>query len=133
MNTGIRLGEVKTSYLEGDFLHIYESKTGSKHIIKADSYTAECCRRCKEAHIAEGSISKKFRELLKDLNLYSSLNGTRSFHRLRDTFVVREYNKSQDIYAVSKMIGHTSIDTTQIYATFDFNKLAYYFLDSMEF
>ena len=46
------------------------------------------------------------------------------FHNLRDTFAVRRWIETGDIYAVSKEIGHSSVIMTQKYANFNLRKLA---------
>ena len=57
-------------------------------------------------------ISKKFKKQVKRLNINPSIN----FHSLRHTFASRLVQKGVSIYHVSKLLGHASVTTTQIYA-----------------
>ena len=46
-----------------------------------------------------------------------------SLHSLRHTFAVRRYLQTKDLYRVCKELGHTSIQTTEIYAKFSYARL----------
>ena len=65
------------------------------------------------------TYSKKFKKAAKELGF-----GEHKFHNLRDTFAVRRWIETGDIYAVSKEIGHSSVNMTQKYANFNLRKLA---------
>jgi len=39
-----------------------------------------------------------------------------SVHNLRDTFATHFYDKTRDLNALRKILGHKKISTTQIYA-----------------
>ena len=64
------------------------------------------------------TYSKKFKKAAKELGF-----GEHKFHNLRDTFAVRRWIETGDIYAVSKEIGHSSVTMTQKYANFILRKL----------
>ncbi len=59
------------------------------------------------------AIQQVIKKYLKQLGLYES---GKSVHALRHSFAVEMYRKSKDIRAVQKQLGHSSIQTTQIYA-----------------
>jgi len=65
------------------------------------------------------SYSKQFKGAVTQLGF-----GEHKFHNLRDTFAVRRWIETGDIYAVSKEIGHSSVIMTQKYANFNLRKLA---------
>lgn len=62
--------------------------------------------------IKQDHISKKFKKQVRKLNINQALN----FHSLRHTFASRLVQKGVSIYHVSKLLGHASVTTTQIYA-----------------
>ena len=54
------------------------------------------------------------------------------FHSLRHTYCVREYLRTNDIYAVVKKTTHGSLDTVLMYTKFDIRKLRSDFPDLIE-
>ena len=44
-------------------------------------------------------------------------------HCLRQTFAVRRYLQTRDIYLVKQELGHSSVVTTEIYAKFSLRRL----------
>ena len=52
------------------------------------------------------------REWANDAGIHKHL----TFHSARHTFALLLLNESEDIYTVSKLLGHASVKTTQIYA-----------------
>ena len=46
----------------------------------------------------------------------ASITGRRNAHRLRHTYASRLYRASKDLRLVQKVLGHSRVDTTAIYA-----------------
>ena len=66
----------------------------------------------KESAIIQDFISKKFKQLVVRAEINTNFN----FHSLRHTFASRLVQRGVSLYEVSKLLGHTDIKTTQIYA-----------------
>jgi len=59
------------------------------------------------------AVQQIVKKYLKALNLYES---EKSVHALRHSYAVAFYRQRRDLRALQKQLGHTSIQTTQIYA-----------------
>jgi site-specific recombinase XerD len=66
----------------------------------------------------EGQLIKRktLTERFKFINEKAKLNPDYHFHSLRHTFASWLVQKGVSIYEVSKLLGHSDIKTTQIYA-----------------
>lgn len=60
----------------------------------------------------DGKLSKQFKIYLNQAGLDSSFR----FHDLRHTFASHVVQKGVSLYIVSKLLGHSDIKTTEIYA-----------------
>lgn len=67
-------------------------------------------------------------EYLKEITTVCGINKTITFHMSRHTFATLSLGYDVPIETVSKMLGHTDIKTTQIYAKITDRKLS----DDME-
>lgn len=124
--TGLRLRELKNSYLENGFIRTFNPcKHGIERDIPADRETATLYKWLKvNSQYIPGTISKMFLNLLRELRLDKTPSGEgRHFHTLRHTFAVRTYFITRDIYRVKTLLGHASVKTTEIYANFDLSLL----------
>lgn len=63
------------------------------------------------------SYSKKFKYACDALGINKYL------HCLRDTYAVRRYLQTRDIYLVAKELGHSTVKTTEKYANFNLRRL----------
>ena len=59
------------------------------------------------------NASKKFRGLLRELNLWKIQSGTRSFHTLRHTYASHMLIEGINIFTVSRWLGHSSVKVTE--------------------
>src|SRR5690606_4742814 len=57
-------------------------------------------------------VSKKFKEAVRNADLDEATH----FHTLRHSAATNMVNKGVQLYTVQKILGHSSINTTQIYA-----------------
>jgi len=126
LNTGMRLRELKNSYLENGFIHVFKSKGRKERTIPVDSETAFYFGYCKSnGKLRSNSISRLFHHVLKELGYDKTPSGDRRcFHCLRHTFAIRKYIETGNIYHVCKLLGHFSVTMTEIYAEFDIEQIA---------
>jgi integrase len=138
-NTGMRQGEIlNLDWKEVDMINDHISISNQSAISKSKRIRViPLNRRAKEIilslqkepkqfvfnyfgqKIKQDHISKKFKKHVKRININQSLN----FHSLRHTFASRLAQKGVSIYHISKLLGHASITTTQIYAHLNTNDL----------
>jgi integrase/recombinase XerD len=59
------------------------------------------------------AVQQIVKKYLKALDIYES---GKSVHALRHSYAVHLYRKDKDLKAVQKQLGHSSIQTTQVYA-----------------
>lgn len=52
------------------------------------------------------------RKWLLDARIYKHI----TFHCIRTTIAIRLINKGADIYTIAHLMGHKSVDSTQVYA-----------------
>lgn len=84
---------------------------GAKLIVK--KYEGD--RRCK-GHLFPILCNQKMNQYLKEIAASCGINKNLTFHMARHTFATLTLSKGVPIESVSRMLGHTNIKTTQIYA-----------------
>lgn len=68
-------------------------------------------KECKILDIDEDTLSSLMRKLVKKLKIKDA-----SFHTLRHTFASHLAMQGVDLYTIAKLLGHASVETTEIYA-----------------
>ena len=126
--TGCRLSEPFKGTLKGNWL-IIKSENSKSNVTRSIFIPDELIEILKEMrsrvfnHKGNNkrdciqSYSKKFRYACDALGI------DKHFHNLRDTFAVRKYLQTNDIYLVAKELGHAKVTMTEKYANFDIRLL----------
>ncbi|MCF7884971.1 MAG: site-specific integrase [Candidatus Marinimicrobia bacterium] len=123
-NTGCRLSEIHKAIYHNGFIKITDPiKNGAERSIPIDDKTREQFFIAKEGQYTDNTIGRKFRKILRKLDLYKINGETYSFHNTRHTYAVKKYAETKDIYKVKTLLGHKSVTTTEIYATFNIDEL----------
>lgn len=74
-------------------------------------------RQAPESRVFKGlSYSSNVNDTIKIWMLLAGITKHITFHCARHTFAVRLLTNGADIYTVSKLLGHSELKTTQIYA-----------------
>jgi integrase len=68
-------------------------------------------------------LSKVFKKALRSIGASED----KHFHSLRHTFAVRRIVENVPIYKIKKMMGHSSVTTTEIYAEMELKRLSHDF------
>jgi integrase len=122
--TGLRISDIKElkwSNVTNNTLEYTQQKTGIIQKIKINKSAMEILEEQKR--IARGKIIFKLpksnsnsNKHLKDWVIQSGITKHITFHCSRHTFATLCLTSDIDIYTVSKLLGHTDIKNTQIYA-----------------
>ena len=131
LTTGCRRSEIIEGKLEGSILNVpaHLSKSRIEKDITLNDIQTQIVKDihiARDSHLLKGSalvtfkdkFTKAFLDVCNELNLEGY-----SFHCLRHTFAVTQWIVSNDIYEVKNLLGHTSVKTTERYASFTMNRL----------
>ena len=130
--TGLRLREPFMSNLDGFWLDIPNQSKGKKprsiELSKSqlDIFTElmDWYNTCDLEDRSRGvHLSKVFKKALLSIGA----SDEKHFHSLRNTFAVRRIVENVPIYKIQKMMGHSSVTTTEIYARMELKRLAHDF------
>ena len=126
LTTGIRTNELlhiknKNINIEEMTIYLEFTKTGHPRFIYINPSLKELILKVKNNYeflftdennnqMTSNGIKMFFRHLKEDVHV-----DILSPHKLRHYYATNLYEKSLDIYLVSKLLGHTNIKTTQIY------------------
>jgi integrase len=120
-STGMRLNEALNGEIRGKYFVISAEKykTNRTHSFPInDDLKAILVEMQDKSHRGE-YYSKAFKKACLKAGIHD-----KHFHCLRHTFALRTYLQKNDIYIVKKLLGHSSITTTEKYADFDIERLS---------
>ena len=113
--TGLRRNELFKCTLEGNYLHLRQTKGRQERLVRIPPDRIPDFTLATEHPYHPDFISHAFTKAVKAAGI--SPNG-RSLHSLRHTFALREYARTRDIYYVKGLLGHSSVVVTEIYTRF---------------
>ena len=124
--TGLRLRETFISTLDGNWLDIPNLSKGkrprsielNKSLIEIYNELMAWYEDCGLTDHGE-HLSKKFKKSLRSIGASED----KHFHSLRHTFAVRRIVENVPIYKIQKMMGHSSVTTTEVYAKMELKRL----------
>lgn len=118
--TGFRLNEPLIGHLRGKYFIIdaEDYKTKREHKVPLTEIQISVVKELQSLNYRKEYYSHKFKEACKKVGIKKS-----HFHNLRHTFALRKYLETRDIYLVKKLLGHSTIKTTEMYAEFDFEEM----------
>lgn len=124
--TGLRLSDIqklkwKEISVESGLpkIHFTQQKTKGVEYMPISEQALELCgeRRLPDDLVFEGLpnsawISRPLKKWIESAGITKKI----TFHNFRHTFATLQLANGTDIYTVSKMLGHTNVKTTQVYA-----------------
>ena len=121
--TGLRLSDcillrwenVKKSN-DGWVLDITTKKTGTEAVLPISDEALSLCGDRGEGRVFEGLTPSVVALNLKDWVKNAGITKHITFHCFRHTFATLQLAGGTDIYTVSKLLTHSSLATTQVYA-----------------
>jgi integrase len=123
--TGLRFSDVeslKWSEVRGSAgkynLQFIQDKTEGAVVLPVSDQAVELLgeRRLQAEKVFKGLSYSNMRDVFKLWLQDAGITKNITFHSFRHTFVTLQLEMGTDLYTVSKMLGHKSIKTTQIYA-----------------
>lgn len=113
-NCGLRYGDVKgftSKYILEDKIILRTDKTGSDITIKIHPELCEIISRLGQ----NVKTNQQYNRNLKFVQLLAGVQTNLKSHVARHTFAVQFLNRGGSMEALSKLLGHTNMKTTQIY------------------
>lgn len=126
--TGLRLREPFISKLDGHWLDIPNLSKGKRprsielkqSLIEIYNELMVWYNNCGLVEESKGRhISKKFKKCLR----YIGASEEKHFHSIRHTFAVRRIIENVPIYKVQRLMGHSSVSTTEGYLKLDLKRV----------
>lgn len=116
--TGLRLGDIialRSNMISGDHLSWKQSKTGSEERILIPEIAKQYLSLSRD-YLFVLPAYKSLRANLSALMLSAGITKRITFHCARHTFATLLLSLGVDIYTVSKLLGHSDVRVTQVYA-----------------
>ena len=126
--TGFRLQEPFISNLDGKWLDIPNLSKGKKprsieldkSLVQIYMELMDWYRNCGLVEESKGRhISKMFKKSLRSIGA----DEKKHFHSLRHTFAVRRILQNIPIYKIQRLMGHSSVTTTEVYINMDLKRV----------
>jgi len=132
--TGLRVAElaslkVEDVDLDNGALYVWSGKFRKQRIALVDPETVQILKGyCDGRDPKAMLIGLKPRQIENIVKRYAITAGVRwaehvSPHRLRDTFAVHWVRKAGDLESLRRLLGHSSLASTQRYLVFDFDEV----------
>ena len=126
INTGFRLAnlvELSAARIQGNLIEAKATKSGEPYTVPISSVVEPTIRRLMYQRptgplLKTSKIGARFRAAAKLAGLYANKHDNErvTIHSLRHTFAVLYLERGGDIYDLSKLLGHASVDITdQVY------------------
>jgi len=132
--TGLRVAELSTIRIEDiDFsnrmIYVWHGKGRKQRVVLVDPTTLQMLNAYAGIRNPKDNlINLKPRQIENIVKRYAKAAGVRwaehvSPHRLRDTFAVHWVRHQGDLESLRRLMGHSSLASTQKYLVFDFDEV----------
>lgn len=108
--TGMRVGELKNSHRDGEFIIVNKSKARKKRYIPFPVEYIQDYETATESVYSDSWLSRSFTKASKKAGIKG-----KTAHSLRHTFAYRMLLETDNIQLVRDMLGHSSTKVTEIY------------------
>jgi len=120
--TGMRLSELKNSKRDGEFIIVQECKGRKQRIIPIPIEYFHYYDLAKDNPYSDDYITHKFKKACDDAGIIGH-----TLHSLRHTFALRKLLETNNISIVKELLGHSSVQVTEIYTKFPIEYIAQVF------
>ena len=122
--TGMRVGELKNSHRDGEFIIVEKSKARKKRYVPIPVEYIQAFDTAKKTLYSDSWLSRSFTKASKKAGLKG-----KTAHSLRHTFAYRMLLETDNIQLVRDMLGHSSTIVTELYTQIPTEYLKQVFTD----
>ena len=116
---GLRVGALPSLTIRGDRFTARSKGKDISGVLPSEAFAAICDAsldvRRPFTESSETKLADAIRKRTSKLAEFGTINAAYSAHDFRHLYAVTEYRKDRDIYRVSKLLGHASIQVTETY------------------